>query len=89
MHSKNNKIECPKCNAVFSQTSLPQHLKRIHHKNEEKERYKCDICEKSFTDIMALKKHMRYVHDNNSMQRNICTINLFTKLMKDINAIYV
>ena len=36
-----------------------EHIKTIH----EGVRYQCDTCEKSFTQLYNLKKHMKQVHE--------------------------
>ena len=59
---KNNETnyECTSCAMIFeSKQSKINHFRKIHRK---KTFYKCDICEKVYSKVESIKRHIIYLH---------------------------
>ena len=62
IHEGLRKFNCRICDKTFKyRTGLYFHSKTVH----ENIRYQCDQCEKSFTQLHTLKKHIEKDHKSN------------------------
>ena len=64
------KYECTSCTMRFeSKLSRKNHVRRIHHK---KTFYKCDICEKVYSKVESIKRHIIYLHGRLRVKCELC-----------------
>lgn len=63
------KYGCSRCPASFT---FPENLKRHEniHDPDHYNRFQCDKCSKSYSELKALQHHIRYVHLNAVRERN-------------------
>ena len=53
-------FECHQCNyTILNKNDLIEHVQRVHEKIKK---YKCEICEKSFSQSQTLKNHNKSKH---------------------------
>lgn len=61
-HTGDKPYPCSKCNKKFSSSSnLKQHM-TIHVKNEQRKKFKCEICKKDYLYPSSLRKHQETEH---------------------------
>lgn len=64
---------CEDCFSVFHfQKYLQKHKKICKDRNQEIEKFDCNLCEKQFLTNHYLKKHVQYAHEG--VRRHICKI---------------
>ena len=65
-----SKYECSNCAMTFeSKSTRYKHIRKIHQK---KTFYKCDICEKVYSKVESIKRHIIYLHGRLRVKCELC-----------------
>ena len=67
--SHSPQVQCDKCLKFLNQSSLKNHLKDVHSKNDP---YPCMQCGSQLKSRLQLKRHVKYVHNPKSFRCNEC-----------------
>ena len=86
---------CPVCKCSISSKSLARHLRNQHNTtkksiNSETTDFKCETCEKSYSNAKALKRHIRLVHEGKDHKCEYCgkTFSQAEHLKNHIHAVH-
>ena len=67
---ENREYKCEECHEIFKKhTHLRKHVNLVHSTDE---RYNCEHCGKRFTDVGALKSHVKYHHEAPRFKCSFC-----------------
>ena len=59
-----NSFKCHKCPKLFTlEKSMIKHVTLKHRGDEEKYPLTCELCEKSYSDVYGLRRHVSAVHE--------------------------
>ena len=72
IHENGKSSECPICFKQFSWVYLPRHISQIHEKKAVHNEHKCNLCEKTFSDLMCLANHEMAIHAAIKSSCDIC-----------------
>lgn len=71
-HAGEKPYACNECNAVFPKSwALDYHKRRLHGGQLERS-FTCDICQKGFTAIVNLRRHMDFIHRKLRVECKLC-----------------
>ena len=73
-HGNNAENICPLCGKIMaSKAVLRKHMAFVHDRKNNPRKFKCTLCEKSFSVKNALENHILSVHEGSKFQCPNCT----------------
>lgn len=74
VHSDERNYHCPHCSHSCNlKSNLAKHIRLLHGPLEQRKRFKCDECDKSFFGISALRDH-KHFHRSGGQKCFVCGI---------------
>merc|ERR1712224_169429 len=71
VHEKPKNHICPTCSKTFLKASyLKKHMSRLH--DEERNKFKCDLCENEYTDKKSMLRHRDHFHFGQKFTCELC-----------------